>query len=198
MEFADSRDWGRFVGRVLVSKDAKRILLITVYSPTEASGEGSAWQTQSRAMQGMDSDTRKANSWMQAVHDLEQQVAGFMTASEPQRVRVGTSITIMRDFNARNKHSDNAQSFSTGYTHTLQQMMGALSVREGMQHVRPGASPSIYMQSDKQEANKSWIDFAMASTELLVVGLLTEAGVLQGGVIEKTRLLSNTFWSKRA
>ena len=106
VRFADSRCWGRFVGRVLVGRDAKRILLITVHFPTEASGEGSAWQTQSRAMQGIDPEDGKANPWMQAVHDPEHQVATFMRASKSQRVREGTSIIIMGDFNARSKHSD--------------------------------------------------------------------------------------------
>ena len=57
--------------------------------------------------------------------------------------------------------------------------MSALGVREVMQHIHPEASPLTYMQSDMQEPNTSWIDFAMASTELLVAGLVTEAGVLQ-------------------
>ena len=117
--FADNRGWGRFVGRVLVGKDAKRILLIAVYFPTEANGEDSAWQTQRRAVQSIEEEHRKANPWMQAVYDLEQQVAGFMMASKSQRVREDTSSVIMGDFNVRSKHSDDAQSFSRGCTDAL-------------------------------------------------------------------------------
>ena len=145
MKFVDSRGWGRFVGRVLVGKDAKRILLITVYFPTEASGEGSAWQSQKRAMQGIGEEDRKANPWMQAAHDLEQQVAGFMLESKSQRVREGTSIVIMGDFNARSKHSDDAQSFSRSCTEALQRMMNALGVKEVIRHIHPEASPLTYM-----------------------------------------------------
>ena len=123
LRFEDSRGWGRFVGRVLIGSDAKRILLITVYFPTDSTGEGSAWQTQLRGMQSIDFEHKKSDPWMQAVYDLERQVSEFMMASKSQEVKDGTSLIIMGDFNARIEHCDKDLPFSTRCTDALQQMM---------------------------------------------------------------------------
>ena len=175
----DGRGWGRYSGRVLEGKDHRRLIVLTIHFPCETSGEGSAWQTQLRAMKAIAGDDRKANPFLQAVYDLQNTVAALMSATKSQQLREGTHLIMMGDFNARYDTTPGDSTSDKRATEALQSMARMLGLEEAMHMLHPDCRPCTYLQSDKQDANRSWIDFALVSKELLVQGLVTEAGVLQ-------------------
>ena len=178
-QVTDMRGWGRYTGRVLEGTDHRRLIVITVYFPCETLGEGSAWQTQLRGMQLIASDERKANPLLQAVHDLLLTISRMMTATKSQQTKDDTQFIIMGDFNTRFEVKPGARSTDKKATEALQSMARQLGLAEAMHWLHPGCEPSTYRQSEKQGANKSWIDYALITKELLAQGLVTEAGVLQ-------------------
>ena len=132
-------------------------------------------------MQSISSDNRKANPLLQAVHDLQLTVTELMAATKSQQAKDDTQFIIMGDFNAKFDVNPGASSTDRKSTEALQSMARRLGLAEAMHWMHPSCEPSTYnvMQSDKQGANKSWIDFALTSKELLAQGSVMEAGVLQ-------------------
>jgi hypothetical protein len=175
----DPRDWGRWAGRKLIGTAHKSILTYQLYFPTFAneSHPGSAWQTQANLMSTIPPEDRQQDPWLQALTDLSSQIAEDI-ASESRAQVEGTMVIITGDFNARWVTNQTGSPQSRARTAALRHFAETYGLSEIITTIFPGIAPITFVASDAPGARTSWIDHALASTELLTDGFITEAGIL--------------------